>query len=145
MSFQKQGSQDSFILTSYTGTAPGAGNNFAVVLPQGQNHQILAVQFVLTTDANAADRYITVSAGISTTQMMKAPSIVKQIASKGYEHNFGVGIAPLDATTGANTLYSPLPDHMINKGGYNLRITVLNIQAGDVLADIVYYLKSWMA
>ncbi len=126
-----------------SGANPAAGADFTQLLPQNAFHQIIQVQFVLTTDANAANRVATVGAGTGAGMRFECMAPAVQTASLGIQYTFCVGIAPIDHITNGVRQTSPLPDWMIVHGGQNLHIDIVNKQAGDQISAILYALRTW--
>jgi len=135
--------RDTADFRTYAGTNPGAGNNYSIGLPQNAFHQILQVQCLLTTDANAANRVVVCGGGASGTNRFLAVAPAVQTASTAVLYSFQQGVAPLDMSTNGLVMTSPIGDYFIMHGGFTLNIDVVNIQVGDAITAILYSLRTW--
>lgn len=118
------------------GDAPAAGANFSLTTPGRAGWKLLSLTFKLVTDANAANRSVTVDADDGNGKLfasngMQGVVLASTTALFSFQANRGTSEANVN-----NQLFVPLLP-VIFEGGQKLQINVLNKQAGDQLSNIV--------
>lgn len=120
-----------------TAKNPAAGSNFTVALPAQYRWRHVSCVFTLTTDANAANRYVAVEylAGNGNAEVADAAAVVVTANStQRYAGSCSRTVAEWAANT--DVLFPLSPVFM--DGGGTLQIRVGNIQAGDTLTLIQF-------
>jgi hypothetical protein len=128
--------------------APGAGNPMNWPCPDNHVVQIVGFSVRLTTDATVADRLLFSLVHTSLANLTlynTAPAV--QPASVQWTYYFSVGVTPADWSAAFLHQISNLPccmqlKHVVGAID-NLRISVVNLQAADVLDQIVLRMFDW--
>lgn len=110
-------------------TDPAANTEHSITVPAGEQWDLLAINFSLVTDGNAANRTVTITIDDGTTVYAKATGPVTQAASLTYNYTFGVGSALLTAVAGLNVTV-PLPQLSLMPG-HRIKTVTTNLQATD--------------
>lgn len=130
-------------LRAIVGSAPGAGVNVTETVPTGARWELLSFESVLTTSVGVANRQhaITIDDGVNL-YFIDSPAFV-QAASLVGAYSYAQGqsklAAPLNVAVPAN-----LPANNRLLAGHRIRTSVLNLQAGDVLAAPNYLVREWL-
>ena len=115
---------------------PAAGASFSMALPSKYTHRLVACVFTLTTDANAANRYVTVESVLGDTSLFcvgaAAVTIPASTSAQRYVGSITRGVA--EWATGTDILFPLTPIFL--EVGTTLKINVANIQVGDQLSKI---------
>jgi len=122
---------------------PGAPGDMGLVYEQRVRHRLYGATFVLTTDANVANRYVSwqiYSVGASTPT---AICTLAQTAGTARQYHWAVG-HPALATNVGNHIYTPMPDDMWAEGLLFFQTTTENIQAGDTFTNIGLLVEEWI-
>lgn len=135
--------ESNFMLDSNIFVAPAAGANFVSPGINGLRILLLSVDFDFTTDANVANRYITLSHVKSGYETLLCPNTTAHIASLTNSYHYWPSNRS-NVTFGslARFLIALAPDFYLDPLD-SLHITVLNIQAGDTFSDINIRFKAW--
>lgn len=123
---------------------PAAGAGYLILTPTNVRIQIVGVDFILTTDGTAIDRYVYVAPAHVPTRRISFFAERPQNATLGY-HYIGAmglpaenGIAPL-----ANRVRIPLGVDMIVDNVDTIIINAENLQPGDQFTDLMIYYNYW--
>jgi hypothetical protein len=118
------------------GTSPAAGANFSLTSPGRPGWKLVAVLFRLVTDANAANRSVTVDYDDGNGSLFVSNGIQGVVtASTTALFCFTSGRTVSEANVN-NQVFAPLqPAEFM--GGQKLQVNVLNKQAGDQLDRVV--------
>lgn len=118
------------------------GGNVILNSPANKHSELANVTFTLTTDANAADRYIDIYflSGANTFHIWRSP--VKQIASSARHYWGNIGAANWLSAVDNHVLFS-LPQRLRFRSGMTLRIGVANVQLGDIISNIRLVWNVW--
>lgn len=129
------------LLDHLTPNAPAAGAPLVFPLDSRWWWQFRAVRFLLTTDANVANRLATVDiTDPEGTPWVSSPSLVAVPASTvNQEYRFGQRSNGVSGIAGAPQF--PDLSQEWSPGGWQLRLNVSGIQAGDTLTGI----RLWVA
>lgn len=119
----------------FVGTSPAAGASFSLTINGEFVHRLLALVFTLTTDANAANRYVTVECrgkdglafSVSSPAAAVSANSTQRFAASAWK-----AVPAFDSTT---DLFFPL-DAVFLYPGDVLAIVVASVQAGDTLTAI---------
>jgi hypothetical protein len=125
-------------------TNPAAGANKTIVIPGQVRILPVALKFVLTTDANAANRQIIVVYNDDTRDYHTIGAPPVQTASLVREYNFvSGGFTPFVEAT-VDHRYVPLSPNLYIPANGEVRIEIVNNQAGDQLSAIVFTYLRWI-
>lgn len=116
-------------------TAPAAGAEFTITPDKAALWRILSLRFVLTTDANVANRQVTLVADDGTTTFFQTGAVLNHAAGTAliYTTFEGAGVA----TTGFGTEHLPFPvPGVVLEQGFRLRSLTTAIQVGDQFSAI---------
>lgn len=118
-------------IVTISGTNPAAGAEVSMSVPSGQIYRILAINFSLTTDANAANRRVHVQFQSETTGMtIDCYGDTDQAASVSRTYSCAAfGATP--ATTDDNDIIIPIPQDIYLPAGGDIKTATTNKQAGD--------------
>lgn len=132
-----------FGLDIITPDNPGAANNLSVISEDEYLFRLLSISFTFETDVNAANRSVRIFASIGGSIVSNAQSIGVQVASKKWHYSWsylGHSTHLLFATIYS---LSKLGEDWNFPGPCRIFSVIDNIQTGDVITDIVLYLKRW--
>lgn len=135
---------DPFVVVTQNPANPSAGANLSVDVNPNTRWQLLAIDFLLATDANAATRFIQVHGFNGTNNIYTTGPANAQTASitNHYFANVGQGNAyDLGVTT--RPAFA-LNQQMFLDDNDDLRITITSIQVGDQISDIFITFKQWI-
>lgn len=117
------------------GTDPGANTNFVLTLDSRWSWRIVACSFTLTTDANIANRYVTMeyAQDDGTVNVINAAAVLVTASSTArFSGSLTRGVA--EWNTGTDVLFPLCPVWLF--GGSTVSIIVGTKQAGDTLTKI---------
>jgi hypothetical protein len=117
------------------GTSPAAATQFIYADPGQYVSRLISVVFTLTTDGNAANRYVTVEhdQGQAPSYVVDAAGVVVTASStQRFAGSYTRGVAEWAANT--DVLF-PLTPVFLDVG-HRIRITYTNAQAADALSSI---------
>jgi hypothetical protein len=119
------------------GVTPAAGASFVSAFdPRLGVRRLVACTFTLTTDANAANRYVTVEytdgAGVSYAADAAAVIVTASTSNQRFCGSVSRGVAEWNANT--DVLFPLTP--VFVKDGFQVKINVANVQVGDQLSLI---------
>lgn len=116
--------------------APAAGASYTLTLERYNWWRLVFCTFTLTTDANAANRYVTVEYpggdGVSVLADAAAVIVTASTTNQRYVGSLNRGVSEWNAN--ADVLF-PLSGIML-EAGRTVKINVANIQVGDQLSKI---------
>jgi hypothetical protein len=119
----------------FTPDSPAAGAGFVFGADGRGARRLLSLVFTLTTDANAANRLVTVEyVGRNNLTYAVAEVTATQAASLTNRYVFAIGYGTDSFAAGTDGL-APLPSLFLMPGD-QLKIIVANIQVGDQLSAI---------
>lgn len=125
------------------GTSPAAGSSFTLAVDPRYVTRILTCLFTLSTDANAANRYVTVEALDGNGNSFAAEAAGVVVTANTTSQRFAGSVTRGVAEWAANTdVLFPLWRHML-KGGETVKINVAAIQAGDTLTAITFAVEQY--
>lgn len=117
------------ILRSITGTDPAANTEISETVPTGARWKLRAIGVTLVTDANAANREVSIILDDGTTTLYEAASGFSHVASTTVRYS-GAIIGALTAPAQAVRRQIILPDLWL-PGGSRVRTVTTNIQVTD--------------
>lgn len=123
-------------------TNPTVGNSITQACPVGYRSAIALLKFRLDTDANGANRAISVTNYTGGNFTTLGATTFVQVASKIYNYISHSSATAMPALS-TDYLYIPLPRWAIMVTGDIMYITVQNIQVGDQLRDIWIHWAMW--
>ena len=125
---------------------PAAGTNFTATCPTNAHWKINSVSFLVVTDANAANRVLSIVIDDGTSAFWTAVSGTTQTATQSTVYAIGPGASPRAFTpaTGALRQYIELPIGLEIFEGGRIRSAITNIQVGDQVSGIVLGVEEWI-
>ena len=134
-----------FSLESLAVANPGAGNNLSISPNPALRIEITALSFLLTADANAANRLVTLtlSDGAVVTPISASPGF--QTANEAITYYFSTGMINSDASASIQSIFTSLPKNLFLDPGDSVISDILNIQVGDAITNVTYRFKFWYA
>lgn len=117
------------------GTSPAAGAVLSTQLSPRWRHLYTEISFTLTTDSNAANRYVTVEAEDTDGNPFWINGASVTVSANSTQRFVGqIQRGPAEWNTNTDVFF-PLSPTILN-GGTNFKINVQNIQVGDTLTLI---------
>jgi hypothetical protein len=128
---------------------PGGGATAVLQCPAGQRRLVHSVNFLFTTDANVAARWLVIGRTIATTIYQGSRAWQSQAASTVNQYIFDISaafgvIGSWPAGVNA-TQFNILPAHFWWYDAVPICLLSANIQAGDQITDIVVLYERWLA
>lgn len=122
--------------TTHIGINPGVGNTFELAFSNIQVNQLIFATANLQTDANAADRVISlyILRGINPLHFCIAPKV--QIANETLTYYWGLQQPYLDMSTEASLVQTNLSDKFRILPDDIIKINVANMQITDRLTNL---------
>ena len=122
---------------------PPAGSNFRWESPEDTRILVISIRLLLTTDANAADRRLSVAALHGPIIFAEAPAPGDQAANLPWTYCFAPCVLGIDGGTDHLKQWAPISPNLYLERNHALASELSNIQVGDQLSDIVirYYQK----
>lgn len=129
-------------LNTFSAAQPAAATEFSIPAPGQGLWRVISVAFSLVTDANVANRSVSLSLDDGTTVVWRACAPAVQTAGLTWNYSAFSG-----AGNGANVgtiSYFPLPDNGLwMQPGWRLRSTTANFQAGDRYGSPTVYVEEF--
>ena len=123
-------------------TNPGVGNDFSEAYKANLLSELRYLEIQLTCDANAANRYLTVTIATLAQSNIIAVSTAYVVASQYKIMHFAVGISAY-TDPGGTHIYMPLPANIRFTDESTLEIDIISKQAGDQLTGIETIWNRW--
>ena len=122
---------------------PAAGANYVYRLSRYDRARLVAVTFSLTTDSNAANRFVTIEySGSTTVSNMADPTAAAVVASTtGLRFFGGLNFGNLANVANGGQIF-PLSGLWIEAGS-TVTVKILNVQVGDQLSGIRMTFDRW--
>lgn len=120
---------------------PVAGANLAYRIPNGITLELLTLTFLLTCDANVADRYLSlyISTGAFTDYVLPITNpVTAGLTRRTY---VGAGFSPLQVAAPFVPTNFSWPLHWPLTNQSYIHIDVTGVQVGDTLTDIIGWFK----
>ena len=105
-------------------------------------HQIVAIRFTLVTDANVANRLITITLDDAGTVLWQVAANAAQTAGQTIIYNASPNLPGTGIATRLSHIPIPHPDAFA--GVMNIRTSTTNLQAGDQYTGIQLTEKIWI-
>ncbi|KKM99117.1 hypothetical protein LCGC14_1151130 [marine sediment metagenome] len=121
-----------------TGADPGANTNFTSTAIQGSYLHIRYLTFLLTCDANAANRHPRLIANGDGLDYHQTHAFIDSTANDTFAYYFGIDLNSVNLTTNHDLTQQPLPPDFLIFPGHTLQILIDNIQAADTITNILY-------
>lgn len=123
---------------------PAAGSGLVQKLDTTWLWRPLSIRFALATDANAANRFPTVDYTDPDGNVWVRNAAGLVLTANTPAQTFDFNAQRTVAEWAANTdVLAPLSDFFI-PGGWQIRINVANVQAGDQISAIRLYVEKWV-
>lgn len=122
---------------------PAAGTDFSYTIPLPYLARILMVKFDFTASAAVANRLPRVVANdlVNDYYISGCPGIIS--ASEVVQVVFSTGINILDLSN-VGYISGPIGDDFVISNPYSLNSSILNIDAGDQISNVVIYYETIM-
>jgi len=139
-----QNSLNSLVFQPYwkSTAAPAVATNMSITLPQVSLIELVALSFGLSTDANVANRIITVT--------LETGGVSFYLGSSGFSHTasrilpyFATQTAVANLTGHVMAVQIPIPSIQTTDYAATIDIMVTNMQAGDQLTTCLAMFKMW--
>jgi len=124
----------------YTGSDVAAGGEVDEYVPTGKLWRIQAFWITFTTDANVANRVVSLALLNPYEKIIRIPSSVVQTASTTRSYQFGVGLLNQEETT-SGIITAPLPPDLWLTPGSSISTITTNRQATDNLGYPEIYIE----
>ena len=128
-------------IRSIAGTNPAANTEISETVPARKRWRLLAIQFPLVTDANAANRMMHLTLDDGTTVFYTSETIVTQTASLTRTYALAIG-APQQTVIDAHYNIT-LPD-IILSGGFRIKTVTTALQATDNFGAPQLLVEEWI-
>lgn len=122
----------------------GAGLPQALVMLPDADFQLVHLETLFITDANAANRVVTLKVSQDGILITLAASEVNQVASKSLLYVFAIGQARYQDPN-VDYLFFPLPDRMRLRDTAQLTLHATNIQVGDQFTNTRMCRNLWQS
>lgn len=123
--------------------SPAAGANYTRIVAGQHWERFLSARCLITTDANAANRFVSLDFinARGTTYVRNAASVVvtASTTNQAFEWNISRTIAEWNTNT---PVLCPLMSTFLQPA-FQLQITVDNIQAGDQISGVHFWMEKW--
>lgn len=116
-------------------TQPAAGAEFVISAPGQGLWRVVSVAFRLVTDANVANRSVSLVADDGSTVVWRASASAVQAAGATIDHGVYAGSSAA-LLTGAVAVFALPSDGLLLLPGWRLRSVTGNVQAGDQYSAI---------
>jgi len=132
--------QDLALVTATLPNPPGA-TGVSWASPEQTRIMLHSASFILTADANVANRYVVIAAYHGGTRFSECPAPGPQVASEAITYRAAPCILGIDESADQQRMWFPITEHLILEWNHRLAITAYNLQAGDLFTSIVirYY------
>lgn len=121
---------------------PAAGANLSFTVPDNRVLHIRAIAMQFVTDANAANRYITVEITHPGAGPIVTGSRVAHIASRDRQYTFAPGLTLPDLNV-QDKFLGPLPVDTWVQEGNTIATLIEGIQVGDQLSNLALWVDSY--
>ncbi len=120
---------------------PPAGNNLRWESPEDTRILIHSIFLHLETDANVANRRITIQGTHGSTPFSQAPAPGHQVASETINYRFAPCILGIDESDDLSYMWAPISEHLYLERAHSLETNIINIQATDQISEVAirYY------
>jgi len=115
---------------------PPAGNNLYWPSPENTRILVHSVSLVLVTNANVANRRVTIQASHGSTPFSQAPAPGHQVASETIDYRFAPCILGIDESTDLSFMWAPISEHMYLEREHALETAIINIDPADQISEI---------
>ncbi|HEY3042612.1 MAG TPA: hypothetical protein VGJ39_01210 [Vicinamibacterales bacterium] len=130
------------VIRSITGTNPAAGVEITETVPTNARWRLIAMNFQFTTDATVSNRLVTIALDDGVTNFSRTDSGQLQGASTtpSYTGLVGAGFS----TAAGGIRHIPLPAGPLLMGGFRIRTSTTNLQAGDDYTAPQLLVEEWI-
>jgi len=123
---------------------PAVGDDLSWAVPDNARIQVTYLGFKFQTDANVADRRLTVSANTGGLHQLHAGTTVLQTASLDWGWSFVAGLPQQLDLSALLRVYCPMSTMFLLEPGETLQTLISNIQATDHIYSIITRYKQWI-
>ncbi len=112
---------------------PAVATDLFISVPPNQSWRVDALTFLFTTDANVANRIVTLGLDDTLISFFLVPPITEQLASLGIRYSYGRSFGYQHELLAQKT--HGLPDAVL-PAGLRIRTIINSIQVGDQISEI---------
>ena len=123
-------------LQTYQPNDPPLGSNLYWESPEFTRILVHSIFFTLVTDANVANRRVTLQASHGSVPFSQAPAPGHQVASKTIYYRFAPCILGIDQSTDLSYQWAPISEHLYLDNQHSLQTNIINIQATDQISAV---------
>ncbi len=122
---------------------PPVGGNLRWLSPADTRILVHSVYLTFVSDANAANRRVTIQGFHGSIAFTQAPAPGDQVASATINYRFAPCILGIDGTAEHTTQWAPISEHLYLEQSHALATAISNIQATDQISAVTirYYQK----
>lgn len=128
-------------IRSITVTDPAADNEILETVPARRRWRLISIRFKLITDANVANRIVTLTIDDGTNNLLTIPSDTAQTASLTRYYHYHLQPVPQFLIDAIFSL--PLPDLFL-AAGFRIQTLTTGLQAGDDFSVIQLLVEEWI-
>ena len=126
------------------GTDPAAGASYQFAFPTRRVVMLQAFSFLLTTDANVANRYPNLLFFTGANLPFRAYTDRQLPASQTMRYTYGFNYGTSFISTAVPNKWNvPIPGECVMGSDATIRIEVDNVQVGDQISEIYFSYVSW--
>ena len=122
---------------------PASGADWFYLTPNNRRYELVGVRFVMTTDANVANRNINLQISVGVDIKVAIPMSVVQPASTSFKYQYLQGVHAPTLLPSNNELMA-LPPRLFIPANYLISTTTVNIQVADQFTDIELLFNTWI-
>lgn len=115
---------------------PPIGVNLNWISPQNTRILVHSVTLTVTTNANVANRRVTIQGAHGSVPFTQAPAPGHQVATETINYFFAPCILGIDESDDLSTMWAPISEHLYLEPGHSLETAIINLDGGDQLSDI---------
>lgn len=130
------------VIRSITGTDPAVNTEISETVPTNARWRLIALLATLGTDATVANRFARVILDDGANPFWESGDGVALAAASSRIYSFGESV--FAAVTGAGISVSPLPRTAFLMGGFRIRTSTANLQAGDNWSAPQLLVEEWI-
>lgn len=130
-------------IRSITGSTPAAAAEISETVPTGARWELLAIRFRLVTDANVANRAVSLVLDDGTNLYFHSSMNVNQTAGVTWNYAFVQGFGN-PAISQISALMAVIPANNRLGAGHRIRTSSTLLQAGDQFGIVQYLVREWI-
>jgi hypothetical protein len=130
------------VLRSIVGTDPAANTEISETVPTGARWRLVGVRFALVTDANAANRNVSLVIDDGANAVFEATALNVQAASLTI--NYAASAAGFATGSVSNRQSIGIPPDLVLPAGYRIRTETGSMQVGDNYSAPQLLVEEWL-